>query len=127
MATKFELAPDIWSMVYDIVRVLNMKNVDVSRVICIRSKGSKTRAIARCWEFPKIWQLALDKPAHYIIEIISHKFDKLNQEEKEKIIIHELLHITRNFSGHLRPHDHRLSKTIDKKINHLHKIYKKNI
>ena len=47
------------------------------KLLAIRSYGSKSRAIARIWAFPTIWQEALGIKPHYVIEVLSEKFDKL--------------------------------------------------
>jgi predicted metallopeptidase len=52
----------------------------------------------------RIWQEALRRPPAYIIEVISENYDPLPEEEKEKTLIHELLHIPKGFSGGFRPH-----------------------
>jgi len=70
----------------------------------MRSYGSKSKALARIWSLPRIWQKALGIKAHYVIEVISHRFDKLNKEEQDKTLIHEILHIPKTFSGALKPH-----------------------
>lgn len=109
---KTQLASDIDSLVSDVVKKLNMTYIHPNRIICVRSTEAVSRARARIWSFPKIWQMALHKPSCYIIEVLSQHFDHLLQEEKIRIIIHELMHIPKNFSGALIPH-----RGIHKKIN----------
>lgn len=111
---KFELAPDIHSEIIRVVVKSGMSHVSSRFLICFRSYGSKSRAIARIWSLPKIWQIGLNLPAHYCIEVVSERFDRLSPTDKEKVLIHELLHIPNNFSGALLPHRHR-SRNIDKK------------
>lgn len=97
-------APDIEKELKAITRHLAFPHVNVKRVICFRSFGSTSRARARIWSLPRVWQQALGQPAAYIIEVISEKFDKLSCDDKERVLIHELLHIPKNFSGSLLPH-----------------------
>jgi predicted metallopeptidase len=52
----------------------------------------------------KIWQGALNVPPSYIIEVISEIYDKMSPEDKERTLIHELMHIPGGFSGGFRPH-----------------------
>lgn len=118
---KWEKAPDIKKSLTDILKKVDMPHVDLKRVITFRSFEAKTRARARIWSFPKIWQDALELPAHYVIEVLSEKFDHLSDDDKKRVLIHELLHIPKNFSGSLRPHkahnwrlDHRLVETLFK-------------
>lgn len=121
MRVKYEIAEDVKKLAEEIINLLEMKHIDINRVIFLRSFGSKSKAIARCYGLERIWQKALAIKAHYIIEVISEKFDKLSQEEKEKVIIHELLHIPKSFSGGFRGHNYANSKRVKK----LHEIYKK--
>lgn len=107
-----ELAPDIKRLVKHIVAHTSFDYIDVRRIICVRSGGAKSRARARIWSFPKIWQLALTLPAYYVIEVLSHHFDNMSDDDKARILIHELMHIPKNFSGALVPH-----RGIHKKIN----------
>lgn len=103
---KYEHDPEIGLKVSDIARRLEMAHIDLTRVKCYRSVGSTSRGtIARCYALSKIWQQALNTKAHYIIEIISERFDKLPEDEKEKVLIHELLHIPQSFGGGFRHHD----------------------
>lgn len=73
--------------------------------------------MARIHNFSKLWQRALDRPANYLIEVIAERYDKLTYEEKEKVIIHELLHIPKGFGGGFRPHRGYITR---KKIDALH-------
>ncbi len=124
---KFETALDIKERLNRLVDVLQIKHVDMERVFCIRSYGSKSRALARIWSFPKIWQKALSMRAHYVIEVISHKFDKLSKEEQDKTLIHELMHIPKSFGGGLLPHKSFGKHIDDEKIEEMYKIYKYNL
>lgn len=116
----FIFAPEIKSELGRIVCLLGFSYINVENIIPFRSFGSKSRAIARIWSLPKIWQLALKTEAHYCIEVISEKYDKLSPAEKEKVIIHELLHIPKNFSGSLLPHRCRGRKIDRKTVDRWH-------
>lgn len=108
----------------NIAIALGMDHVRHERVFCYRTNGSKARAYARIWSFPKIFQDVLDIEAAYVLEIISEKFDRLNHEDRIKVIIHELLHIPRNFSGSLLPHKYGHTR-IDREVESLFEKYKK--
>ncbi|MCJ7827758.1 metallopeptidase [Patescibacteria group bacterium] len=99
----------------EIVESLSFTHINPTQIVTFRSFGSKARAMARIWSFPKIWQLALSTQPHYCIEVLSEKFDRLSEDEKTKVLIHELLHIPKNFSGALLPHRHR-GGNIDRKV-----------
>lgn len=101
---QWEKAPDIQKRVNFLVHELDLKYINPKNIICFRSIGSTSRARARIWSFPKIWQMALELTPHYCLEVISRYFDKLPPSEQEKVLIHELLHIPKNFSGALVPH-----------------------
>jgi predicted metallopeptidase len=89
----------------DLVKTIPLSYIDPLRVVCYRSKGSRSkRGIARCYSLLKIWQQALGLPSYYIIEVISERYDRMSQEDKVKVMIHELLHIPKTFGGGLRPH-----------------------
>ena len=118
-------AEDIQKEIKFLVNKLGFTNVDAKKIICFRSFGSKSRARARIWGFPRVWQKALKIKPHYIIEVLSEKFDKLSKEEKKKILIHELLHIPKNFSGSLLPHRRRGGKTIGREVEQLFGRYKR--
>jgi len=102
---RYELAEDVGTKIRDILHKLHMTHVDGSRIVCVRSKGSRSRrAIARCHGFSKIMQVALKQKPHYVIEVLSERFDKLSREEQTKVLIHELMHIPHSFGGGFRAH-----------------------
>ncbi len=103
---KYEIADDVKQLVLDIIEVLKLKHIDTNRLACVRSRNSKTKnTIARCHGTAKILQIAFNIKPHYVIEVISEKFDKLDKSEKIKVLIHELMHIPKNFGGGFRHHD----------------------
>jgi predicted metallopeptidase len=102
---QYILAEDINLRVQEIIRKLKMTHIDETRVICVRSKGSGSRrVIARCHGLPRIMQVALVQSPHYIIEILSERFDRLSREDQTKVLIHEILHIPHCFGGGFRAH-----------------------
>jgi predicted metallopeptidase len=102
---EYHLAEDIDVEVKEILRRLKMTHVDETRLICLRSKGSGSRrVIARCHGLSRILQLALNKKPHYVIEILSERFDPLSKEDQTKVLIHEILHIPHSFGGGFRSH-----------------------
>lgn len=117
-------AKDIEKDIADIVEQVNLEHIKLDRIYCYRTKGSKTRAYARTWSFPKIFQQALSVEPAYVIEVLSQHFDKLDEDKKKKVLIHELLHIPKNFSGALLPHRSR-SRNMNTLANQLFKEYKK--
>ena len=102
---RYEYAPDLQARMDEIINVLGMNHVRTERVKCLRSKGSSSRGtIARCHALGKVMQMAMDTKAWYAIEFLE-RFEKLNQKEQDKVIIHELLHIPKSFGGGFRHHD----------------------
>jgi predicted metallopeptidase len=105
MPIKYFPAPEIKQQVDAITSDLDFYHIVPQFVFCVRSKGSKARrTIARIHGLGKIWQEVLNIPTAYTIEVISEIYDKMSAEEKEKTLIHELLHIPGGFSGGFRPH-----------------------
>jgi len=119
---RFVLAEDVKARIALLVEQLQFAHIDSSRIVCFRSTGSKSRAQARIWSLPRIWQKALGVKAHYVVEVLSENFDSLPPEEQDKILIHELLHIPKTFSGALVPHL-CFGKRINRKA--VEEIYKK--
>ncbi|MEM5777066.1 MAG: putative metallopeptidase [Candidatus Aenigmatarchaeota archaeon] len=123
---KYVKAPDVEERLKKIVKTLKQDYIDLDRVICIRSYGSKSRAIARIWGMPKIFQAALDCRPYYVIEVIANKYDSLSEEEKDKTLIHELMHIPRGFGGGLIPHNHSVKKINRKTVEEFYKVFIKS-
>lgn len=97
-------APDLDEKIKEIVEKVGMIHIDPSRVVAFRSRGAKARARARIYAMPRIWQEALGVKAHYCIEFLSEHFDDLNEDDRMRVVIHELMHIPKTFSGALVPH-----------------------
>ena len=79
-----------------------------------RSYNSNSNAVARIWGLNKVWQIALGAEPNYVIEVISERFDRLSERDKDEVILHELAHIPRNFSGALMAHSHSKGAFHDK-------------
>ena len=92
-------AKDIYPLFYKIIDTLNLNYIDLGRVKIFYSRGTTTKAYARIYGFPRILQKALDIKPIYVIELVSENFNKLNDEQKIKVLIHEILHIPKTFSG----------------------------
>jgi predicted metallopeptidase len=120
---EWQAADDVTKDLKQILQIIDLPHIDMSRIFCYRTKGSKVRAYARTWAFPKIFQQALTIKAAYIIEVLSQHYDKLSQDEQKKVLIHELLHIPKNFSGALLPHKTR-SRDLHQLTKQLFKDYK---
>ena len=105
MAFRYERAPDVSELLARIVDKLGFTHIPTNRVYCYRSHGSKARnVIARVHSLPRIWQHALSEPAYYAVEVLAEQYDTLPIDEKEKTLIHELLHIPKAFGGGFRHH-----------------------
>jgi len=116
---KYEFAPDLQARMEEIVRLLDMRHIDINRVKCLRSTGSSTRrTIARCHTIGKLMQKAMNTNAYYAIEFLEI-FNKLKKEEQDKVIIHELLHIPKSFGGGFRQHDY----VCDENVEIMHQKY----
>jgi len=123
MRIKYFEAPDVKRRVDEIVNSLNFFYIDSPFVHCFRSTGSRSkRIIARIHGLGKIWHAALHMVPVYIIEVISERYDKLSADEKDKVLIHELLHIPKGFSGGFRVHKGYVDQ---KKVENLYKKLKK--
>ena len=118
---NYAKAPDVEQIAKHIINVLNLKNIDPERVSFYRSTGSRARRVqARIHGLGRIWFDALKIQPQYVVEVISEEFDKLDPPEKEKVIIHELMHIPSGFSGGFVPHKGRINR---RSVEAMHKSY----
>lgn len=122
----WEEAPEIKQQIVRVLQFVDLPYIDSSKISCYRTHGSSSRSYARIWSFPKIFQHTLHIEPHYIIEVLAKYYDTLNTDEQIRVIIHELLHIPKNFSGALLPHKTR-GRQVDTLVKKLFKEYKINV
>jgi predicted metallopeptidase len=121
MGIRYVLAEEIGAEIRNILHKLQMTHINGSRVVCVRSKGSKgKKVIARCHGLTRIMQLALKENPHYVIEVVSERFDKLSKEEQTKVLIHELMHIPYSFGGGFRSHKPHVT---EKEVERMYKKF----
>lgn len=110
---RYEIADDIQIRFADIVRTLGLHHIDVEKVVCLRSHGSSARrVVARCHGMSKVLQIAMGIKAFYVLEFIAERFDSFSDNEQTETIIHEMMHIPKNFGGGFRHHDHVTAKNV---------------
>ncbi len=125
MAIRYEKAFDIQEKVNEIAKKL-FPHIYIDDVICLRSFGSASkRTIARCHALGKAMQIGLGRKGFYLIEVISERFDKLDEEEQIKTLIHELMHIPKNFGGGFIFHNVVNEKNVNKEYKK-YLCFKKN-
>jgi predicted metallopeptidase len=121
---KYYLAEDIFDLTIRIIRKLELNHIDIERLQCIRSIGSKSKlTVARIHAIGRVWEIAFGIKPRYVIEVISERYDFFSQEEKERVLIHELLHIPNHFSGGFSPHKGRINRWT---VERLHSKYKQH-
>jgi predicted metallopeptidase len=121
----WEKALDIQNEITQIVNKLKLEYITPDQIICFRSYHSSSRARARIWSLPRVWQLALSVKPHYVIEVLSEKFDHLSPDDKKRVMIHELMHIPKTFSGSLVPHRGRFHAINTRTVETLFNEYMK--
>jgi len=120
---EYHEAPDVKRLADEIAESLDFFHVVSQFVFCVRSKGSASRRIiARIHGLGRVWQETLNLPSSYVIEVKSERYDRMTDEDKEKTIIHELLHIPKGFTGGFRPHKGYIDHEI---VENLHRTFKK--
>ena len=111
---RYEYAPDLQEKAEKMCNVL-FPHVQFDRMKCLRSYGSSSRmTVARCHALGKLMQKAMSTKPFYALEFISEKFDKLPEDEKNKVILHELMHIPKTFGGGFKHHDFVCEKQVNK-------------
>jgi predicted metallopeptidase len=124
MRFRYERAPDVQELLVAIIKKLNFSHIPKNRVYCYRSYGSKSQnTIARVHSLPRIWQQALSEPPYYAIEVLAEQYDRLPSDEKEKTLIHELLHIPKSFGGGFRHHKNWVTK---RRVELLHRTLRES-
>lgn len=122
---SYSKAPDVEAVAKRMIDILGLKYIDPERVAFYRSSGSRARRVqARIHGLGRIWFDALNIKPRYIIEVISEEYDKLDRVEREKVIIHELMHIPSGFGGGFVPHKGRINK---RTVDALHKNYSEHL
>ncbi len=111
---KYEFAEDLQRIAEEI-SIMLFPHVDLSHIKCYRSFGTSSRGtIARCHALNKIMQKAIGIKAVYVLEFLAERFEKLDNEEKIKVIIHELMHIPKTFGGGFQHHDFVTERNVNK-------------
>ena len=120
---KYHEASDIKEKAIEVVRRMGWNHVDLNNIGFLRSTGSSSRGtIARCHALGKAMQMAMGRnTGFYLIEVIAERFDKMSEEDKTKVIIHELMHIPKTFGGGFI-HHHMVN---DRTVNQMFEEYKK--
>jgi len=122
---KYEFSEDWTKKARGVAIILGFEHVDLHRIACVRSKGTKTRrTIARIHTISKAIQTGMRDKAFYSIELITEKFDKLSEEEKMKTLVHELMHIPHSFGGGFRNHKQYVT---EKNVNAEYERYLKQV
>ena len=101
---KPEYSPSIQALAEDISKRL-FPHITIGRFKCYRTDEDFGGIIARCYSLGKLMQDALKQKPFYVLEFSSEKFNDLNVEEKAKLVIHELMHISISFDGGFNQHD----------------------
>ncbi len=125
-SVAWEKAPDIHKRIKYITSNTDLEWKSKPKIFSFRSYNSKSRAYARIWGLPRIWQMALGEEPSYVVEVLSEKFDKLRESQKDEVLIHELAHIPKNVSGSLVPHFRKGKRNFSKRVKMLSNSYKNN-
>jgi predicted metallopeptidase len=124
---KYEFAEDIQKKAEDFCKIL-FPHVKTWRIKCFRSFGTSSRGtIARCHTIGKLMQQTIGVKAHYGLEFLSERFDKMSEEDQLKVIIHELMHIPKTFGGGFQHHNWVTEKNVNLMLKEYRKRKNENI
>ena len=123
MKIDWKKAPDVKKKINRIIAKAGLDWIKHSSIYCFRSTHAQTRACARIWGLSRIWQQTLKLKPAYIIEVIAERFDRLSLRDQEKVLLHELAHIPKNFSGALVPHIRRGRRKFSDKVKRYESNY----
>lgn len=118
-------APDVEERAQKLIKASHPEWETKGKIHFFRSENSKARAYARIWGLPKLWQIALKQKPSYIIEVLSEKYDSLPSSKKDDVLLHELAHIPKNFSGSLVPHYRKGKRKFHDRVRELAKNYQR--
>lgn len=113
-------APEFVDWVRTLINQLDFNHIKPDQVHVVRSTGSQARAYARIWGLSRIFQEVAGFPTTYVIEVLTQHFDKLSLEEQTKVLIHELMHIPKTFSGALLSHNGRYHSICERTVKQLY-------
>jgi len=122
MNLKFKRAIEEEELLKDIIEKLGWNYINSEQIRCVFSENSSSRAVGRIWSTPRIFGFAFGSKPCYVVELIKNKYEKLSNKDKVKVLIHELMHIPKTFSGALSPHN-KMGKTLV--CNRLDTMYNK--
>jgi predicted metallopeptidase len=104
---NLKYVPDLKNetIIKDIIQKLELNYINSDQIKCVVSYNSSSkRIIARLHPSLRVFTYAFESKPLYIIELINEKFKKLSEKEQLKVLIHELMHIPKTFSGAVRDH-----------------------
>ena len=121
MARKHRIVKDprATRVVRELVSRLGLSHIKLSNVVVVRNLDSRSPAYARIHALPRPIMIGFDLEPLYAIEIIQQRFENLDCEAKIRVLVHELLHIPRSFSGGLLPHRDSVFSRIDDLVKSL--------
>jgi predicted metallopeptidase len=113
MNLKFKRAYNEEALVKDIADKLGWNYLNTEQIRCVFSKNSSAkRVLGRIWSTPRIFSEVFETKPLYVIELLEGRYTQLSEKDRVKVLIHELLHIPKTFSGALSPHK-QMARTLN--------------